>query len=436
MAQSQPIPYVQPLMTIEKTEIAPIPAVEAIGEPAVEPAGAPIGFAEFVALIAALMALGALGIDSMLPALPAIGDALGVTLENSRQLVITAFVIGFGVAQLAHGPLADRYGRRTVLIWALAAYAVANVAAAVAGSFILLLVVRALGGAAVAATRVATVAIVRDCYHGRAMAKVMSIAFMVFMVVPVLAPTFGQAVLLFGDWRLIFWMVAALTLVVLAWFVLRMPETLAVTDRQPISAGRILSGWRTTLTNRWSLGYTLATTALMSALYGYINSIQQIMFDTFRLPAMLVFVFAGTAATMALANLLNARIVMRIGTRRISHSAMVGLTVLAGLHLALIFGGYENIYTFSVLQALTMACFGLATSNFSAMAMEDMGRIAGTASSVQGFLSVTAGAIFGAIIGQMFDGTTAPMVAGFLIAGLCALVFVTVTERGRLFRSH
>ena len=427
-------------MTIAKTEIAPIPAVEAIREPAidaaVEPAGAPIGFAEFVALIAALMALGALGIDSMLPALPAIGEALGVTLENSRQLVITAFVIGFGVAQLAHGPLADRYGRRTVLIWALAAYAVANVAAALAGSFVLLLVVRALGGAAVAATRVATVAIVRDCYHGRAMAKVMSIAFMVFMVVPVLAPTFGQAVLLFGDWRLIFWMVAGLTLAVLTWFILRMPETLAVADRQPISAARILSGWRTTLTNRWSLGYTLATTALMSALYGYINSIQQIMFDTFRLPAMLVFVFAGTAATMALANLLNSRIVMRIGTRRISHSAMVALTVLAGIHLALILGGYENIYAFSVLQALTMACFGLATSNFSAMAMEDMGRIAGTASSVQGFLSVTAGAIFGAIIGQSFDGTTAPMVTGFLVAGLFSLAFVTVTERGRLFRSH
>ncbi len=396
--------------------------------------GAPIGFVEFVALVASLMSLTALGIDSMLPALPAIGETLGVASANSRQFVVTAFVIGFGVAQLVHGPLADRYGRRTVLLWALAAYVVANLACAIAGSFTLLLIARALGGAMIAAARVATIALVRDCYHGRAMARVMSIAFMVFMIVPILAPSFGWVVLQFGDWRLIFATIAALTTGVLVWFYIRMPETLAPENVLPITPSRIIADWRVTLTDRQSLGYMLASTALMGALYGYLNSIQQIMADVFAKPALLPVIFAASSVTMAVANLLNSRIVMRLGTRLISHGALTGLILVSVLHLAAILLGWESLISFTVFQALTLGCFGLATSNFSAMAMENMGRIAGTASSVQGFVSVTAGAVAGALIGQAFDRTTIPLVVGFLLAGLAALVAVAITERGRLFR--
>lgn len=404
-------------------------------QPAPEMAGAPIGFAEFVALVAALMALGALGIDSMLPALPAIGEALGVADQNARQFVVTTFLLGFGVAQLVHGPLADRFGRRTLLIWALVAYAVANVAAAVAGSFALLLVARVIGGAAIAATRVACVALVRDCYHGSAMARVMSIAFIVFMIVPVLAPAFGQAVLLLGDWRAIFWAIAGVALAILAWFAWRMPETLDPANRRDIALPELLAGWRQTFADRRSVGYTLASTALMGALYGYLNSIQQVMFDTFHRPGLLAAVFAGTAATMALANLFNAQLVMRLGSQRISHAAVVTLVAVSAVHLAAVAAGVESLGTFMVLQAVTMACFGLATSNFSAMAMENMGEIAGTASSVQGFTSITFGTLIGAAIGQAFDGTTGPMAAGFLLAGVSALALVLVTERGRLFRT-
>ncbi len=396
--------------------------------------GAPIGFVEFVALVASLMSLTALGIDSMLPALPAIGDSLGVASENSRQFVVTAFVIGFGVAQLVHGPLADRFGRRTVLLWALGLYAVANIACAIAGSFALLLVARATGGAVIAAARVATIALVRDCYHGRAMARVMSIAFMVFMIVPILAPTFGWTVLQFGNWRAIFWTITVLTLGVMAWFYVRMPETLAPENVLPITPRRIVADWRQTLGDRLSLGYMLASTALMAALYGYLNSIQQIMADVFHRPTLLAFIFATTSVTMAACNLLNSRIVMRLGTRMISHGALVVLIAVSLVHLCMIELGLETLTSFAILQGLTMGCFGLATSNFSAMAMENMGRIAGTASSVQGFVSVTIGAVFGALIGQAFNGTTVPLVAGFLIAGLAALLAVMITERGRLFR--
>ncbi|MET4595342.1 MULTISPECIES: multidrug effflux MFS transporter [unclassified Sphingomonas] len=396
--------------------------------------GAPIGFVEFVALVAALMSLTALGIDSMLPALPAIGTSLGITGANSRQFIVTAFVIGFGVAQLVHGPLADRYGRRTVLLWSLGLYAVANVACAAAGSFVLLLVARAAGGAVIAAARVATIALVRDCYHGRAMARVMSIAFMVFMIVPILAPTFGWAVLQFGNWRAIFGVIAVLTLGIMAWFWMRMPETLEPDNVLPITPQRILADWRQTLGDRLSLGYTLAATALMGSLYGYLNSIQQIMADVFHRPNLLALIFATTSVTMAVANLMNSRVVMRLGTRLISHGSLCALVVVSIIHLAAILIGWESLVSFAVFQALTLGCFGLAVSNFSAMAMENMGRIAGTASSVQGFVSVTAGAVIGAMIGQAFDGTTVPLVAGFLLAGLVALAFVALTERGRLFR--
>lgn len=394
--------------------------------------GAPIGFTEFVALVASLMALGALGTDAMLPALPALGEALGVEDENGRQWVISAFLAGFGLAHLVHGPLVDRYGRRRVLLWAIAGYVVANGAAAVAGSYALLIAARVAAGAMVAGTRIATVALVRDCYSGRAMARVMSIAFMVFMVVPVLAPTVGQVVLLFGDWRAIFWVIAGSAALLGGWIAVRLPETLRPEMQLAVEPGRIWAGWRETLSDRQSVGYTLASAMMMGGLYGYLNSVQQIMFDTYRRPELLAAVFAVTAATMAAANLMNAWFVMRLGTKRIAHGAIAALCVLAGVHLVFALGGRDTLVVFSILQALTMASFGLATANFSAMAMENMGGIAGTASSVQGFISVTAGVAIGAVIGQAYDGTTAPMIGGFLAVGLLALMCVAVTTRGRL----
>ena len=408
-----------------------------MSEPAV-PAehGPPLALPEFVALIAALMALTALGIDSMLPALPAIGAELGAVDDNARQYVITAFVAGFGVGQLFHGPIADRYGRRPSLIAALLIYALANVLCAVASSFTLLLVARVAGGFAIAAARVSAVAIVRDCFAGRAMARVMSITFIVFMIVPVLAPAFGSGVLLFGGWREIFFAVGGVSLLVLGWFAWRMPETMHAEDRHPFSFARLGAGWRTALTDRWSIGYTLSAAALLGALYGYINSIQQIMADTFGRPRLLLVIFATTAGTMAVANLANARLVLRVGTRRLAHGAVLILIASAATHLLLSLTGHETLVTFGVLQAITMGCFGLASSNFSAMAMENMGHIAGTASSVQGFIGVTTAAAAGAVIGQAFDGTTVPLTAGFLLAGLLALVIVLVTERGRLFAAR
>lgn len=395
--------------------------------------GAPIHLGEFIAIVASLMAMAALGIDTMLPALPDIGGALGVTDPNDRQYVITVFGVGFGVAQLVHGPLTDRFGRRAPLLVALLLYAATNVLAATSQSFTLLLVARFLGGTCVAGSRVATVAMVRDCFSGRAMARIMSLAFMVFMAVPVMAPALGAGILMFGDWRLIFWIIAGAALLLAGWIALRLPETQHPGDRRAIEPGPVIAGWKLALTDRLSLGYSLAAAALTGALYGYLGTIEQIMADTFGRPRLLIVVFATTAATMALANLVNSRLVMRLGMRRLGHGAVAALSLLSLAHLALVLAGHETLWTFGIIQALTLACFALSTSNFSSLAMERMGHIAGTASSVQGFLAITLGSGLGMVIGQSFDGTTAPLTVAFLCAGLAALAAAAVTERGRLF---
>jgi DHA1 family bicyclomycin/chloramphenicol resistance-like MFS transporter len=397
---------------------------------------APIPFGEFVALAAALMALTALGIDSMLPALPAIADDLGVANANDRQHVITSFLVGFAVAQLAHGPLADRFGRRPVLGFALLFGILANVVAALADSFTLLLVARFAAGMAIAGARVITVAMVRDCFAGRAMARVMSLVFVVFMAAPVLAPAFGQIVLLFAPWRWIFVGNAVVAATILVWFWLRMPETLAPENRSPLGISRLAAGARIFASDRSAVAYTLATALLSGGLFGFINSIQQVMEVLFGRPELLTIVFASIAGTMAIANFTNSRIVMRFGTRLISHSALAAFIVIAGIHLVVAAAGGESLVVFIVLQALLMACFGLATSNFSAMAMENMGAIAGRASSLQGFISTLGGALIGAAIGQAFDGSTVPLYTGFLVSGLIALVIVAIGERGRMFRPH
>ena len=394
-----------------------------------------IRFPEFVALVAALMALGALGIDAMLPALPAIARSLHVATENDRQFVITVFTIGFGAGQLINGPLSDRYGRRPVLLAAIILYAVTSATAAVAASFPLLLIARFVAGLAVAATRVVTTAMVRDCYAGRPMARVMSFAAMVFMVVPILAPVFGQTIMLAGGgWRMIFWAIVLICFAVLLWFWRRMPETLHADRRHPFSLARLADGVGQALTNRWSLGYTLASAMLQGALFSYIATIGQITADTYHRGDLLVVVFATTAGTLAAANLVNARLVLRLGSRRISHSALVVLILLSLASVALSVTGHESLVTFAVLIALSMGCFGLSNSNFSAMAMTDMGAIAGTASSVQGFTVIVVGALYGTFVGQHFAGTTLPLHIGFLVAAIASFGIVAWVERGRLFR--
>ena len=391
------------------------------------------GFPEFVALIAMMMALNALAIDMMLPALPAIGEALSVASENSRQWVITAYLLGFGVAQLIYGPLADRYGRKPVLMVGLGLYVLFSVAAAFTTTFEALILARLGTGLGAAALRVLAVSIVRDRYSGRTMARVMSLSFLVFLGVPILAPTLGQLVLFVAPWRWIFGVLALAGSGFMVWALIRLPETLTPENRLPIRLGRIVAAFRAVLSARLSVGYTLAMTAITGALFAFINSSQQIFFDVFEEPGLFTTVFGLMAAGIAVASLTNARLVERLGSRRLSHLALIGFITSAAVHAGVALSGNESLISFALLQGLTMFCFGFIAGNFGALAMNNMGRIAGTASSVQGFVSTTFGSLTGFVIGQSFDGTAAPMTVGITLCGTLALAAVLVAERGKLF---
>jgi DHA1 family bicyclomycin/chloramphenicol resistance-like MFS transporter len=395
-----------------------------------------MGFAEFVCMIAATMALVALAIDSMLPALPDIGAALHVADANHRQLVVTGFLIGFGIGQPVYGTLADRYGRRPVLWGSLVAYALFALTCALSASFALLLVARTLSGMAAAGTRVVAQTVVRDCYHGRTMAKVMSLAFIVFMAVPILAPSIGQIILSFASWRWIFALLGGLATIVFVWSMLRLPETLQPERRMPIDPRSVWRAWRHVLTNRMSIGYATGLMLLSGGLYGFINSAQQIFVERFDAGTRFGLCFAAVAGAMAVAGFVNSRIVERVGMRMVSHCAIIAFVAMAVLHLVTALAGIETLAVFLVLQMLLMAAYGLTSSNFGAIAMEPMAAIAGTASSAQGAIQAVGGGILGAIIGQAYDGTTIPYALGLTICGGSALAVVAIAERGRLFRGY
>jgi DHA1 family bicyclomycin/chloramphenicol resistance-like MFS transporter len=213
---------------------------------------------EFVAFIAAVMAVNALGVDLMLPALADIGRDLSIAEANHRQWIVTVYVLGFGAGQLVYGPLADRYGRRPILLGTLAAFIAASVFAASSQTFAALLGARLLQGLASASTRVLAVAIVRDGASGRQMARTMSIAQMIFFIVPILAPTIGQGLLVLAPWRFIFYALGLFASLVLVWTLLRLPETLPIERRLPISVANLKQSYRLTLTNRFSIGYSAA----------------------------------------------------------------------------------------------------------------------------------------------------------------------------------
>jgi DHA1 family bicyclomycin/chloramphenicol resistance-like MFS transporter len=385
------------------------------------------------ALLAGLMALNAFAIDAMIPALPAIGESLAVAQENHRQLVVVAYMIGFGSTQLVWGPLADRFGRKPVLATGVALYAAFALLCGIAGSFALLIAARALQGASAAVTRVLVVAMVRDLFQGEAMARMMSLVFMVFMVVPVLAPSIGQAILLFAPWRAIFLVLAAYALAMLAWSWIRLPETLHPEYRRSLAWRDMGSAAWATIREPQSRGYTLALTITFGSLTAYIASVQQIVFDAFEAPDAIGLAFAAVAAPMALASWANSRIVGRYGLRRVGHGGAVAFALVTALHAAIGAAGGETLAVFIVLQGLAMACFALTSSNMGALAMEHMGPIAGTASSVQGVVGTIGGALIGLLIGQAFDGTALPFLLGTAGCAAISLIIVLLTEPKRLF---
>ncbi len=388
---------------------------------------------EFIALIAALMSLNALAIDIMLPALPHMADALNVVNENDRQLVVSAYLLGFGFTQIIYGPLSDRFGRRPPLMVGLTIYIIAATAAIFSPNFVTLLILRLAQGMGAASTRVIAQSIVRDKFSGRAMAEIMSLVFMVFMIVPVIAPAMGQVLLFTGHWWTIFIFMGVSAALVAAWVHYRLPETLTQENRRPLTLSVITQGFKLVLSNRVSVAYSIATMFLLGALFGFINSSQQVYVEIYGLGVWFPLAFAVMASVMAFSGYINSRMVKHFGMRRISHFAIIVFTTVSALWWGLSLLGPMPLPIFFVLLSLAMFMFGWTTSNMNTIAMEPLGKVAGTASAVFGFFQTIGGALIGLIIGRMFDGTLTPIAAGYFSVGLAALACVLIAEKGKLF---
>ena len=390
--------------------------------------------AEFVAMVAALMSLNALAIDIMLPALGSIATDLGVVNENDQQLVVIAYVLGFGAPQLVFGPIADRYGRRPTLFIALIGYIATGLICMGTTRFDLLLVARFAQGFFAAGTRVVAVAVVRDVAAGPSMAKVMSLVMTVFMIVPILAPGLGQLILFAGPWQWCFGALAAAGSIMLIWTAIRLPESVDAKERSSRTLGQRIGTYREVIKHRSSIGYMVAGGCMFGSLFGFISTSEQIFRDVFGQGDSFALWFAGVALAMSLTNLANSRMVLDIGPRRLSHWALLAFVVIVGVGLAATLRFGDRLDVFYCVLVFAFACFGLIGANFNATAMEPLGRIAGTGSAAFGFVTTTGSGLLGGIIGRAYDGTTVPLLTGYLVLGVASLLIVLITERGRLFQ--
>ena len=391
-----------------------------------------LGPKEFVAMMASLMAMNALAIDAMLPALGQISRDFRLSDPNLRQWIISAYLIGTGAGAVFYGPLSDRFGRKPVLLSSVAVYTALSLFSIFSGSFSVLVGLRLAQGFAAGAFSVLVGSIVRDRYSGDAMAQLMSFVFIVFMGVPVIAPSLGSAILAFSEWHMIFVLLALMGAGVAFWVWKRLPETLDPDHVIPIQASAIIDVWGKVISHRQALGYMFGSGIAFGALFGFINSAQQIFFEVFGAEDIFPYAFASVAGAMALASFFNSRIVMRFGARRVSHSALLAFIALAGIHLISAWDG-ESLTMFLILHALTMSMCGFIGANFSSIAMEPFGNMAGAASSFQNSCRMLAAAGLGVIIGQSYDGTVVPLVSGFLICGSCSLLLLLWSEKGKLF---
>lgn len=400
------------------------------------PSAAPerIGEREFIALMAMMMALQALCIDAMLPALGEIARDLAVEDPNRRQLVVGVFLFAAGFGSLLPGALADRFGRRPVLTVSFLAYGLLAVGCAVVSDFTMLLVLRAVQAIASAGLSVLPGAIIRDRFGGDRMARMMSTITVVFMVVPMIAPSYGQAVMLVAGWRWIFGGMAVMAAAVGTWAFLRLPETLHPEYRQQIAPATIARNMAQVATNRAAMGYVVGGALLSGGLFGYINSAQQLIAEHFGAGARFPLIFALLAGGMAVANFSNSRIVERFGARRVSHTALLVYIAVSATQVWAAVRGGETLWTFVPLMGANICLMGFIGANFGSIALQPSARTAGAASSFQAFTRMAVGALLGGLIGQAFDNTARPLAFALLSCGLVTLTLVLFSENGRLFR--
>jgi MFS transporter, DHA1 family, multidrug resistance protein len=392
-----------------------------------------IGERELVVMMASLMALNALAIDTMLPAFPRMITGLAIANPNHIQYVISVFLLGTGIGALIHGPLSDRFGRKPIMLIAVICSAIFSLACSISPNFEILLAMRFAHGLCAAAMGVLVASIIRDQFDGDAMAKRMSSIFLVFMIVPIIAPTAGEFILLFAGWRTIFDIMAFMAIAAAIWVARRLPETLKPENIIPIRPASLATAWRNVVTHRMAAGYMLGSGIVQGALFGYLNSSQQAFEKVFNAGDFFAIGFAIVAIGIAVSNFTNARIVERFGARRVSQAALLLFILLGTLQLLAAIYAPKSLFLFLLFLTGNMAMVGFIGSNFSSIAMTPFDAAAGAASSFQSFVRTLLAAGIGALIGQQFTDNVVPIAVGFIVCGLVSLMLVYWGESGKLF---
>lgn len=395
----------------------------------------PLSRRHFTALISMIMALGALAIDVMLPAFDDIREHFGLPADSTRVAqVVTTFLLGMALAQFFYGPLADRFGRKPVLYAGFAIYGLGALGALLAPSLELVLLSRFIWGIGAAGPRVVSVSMVRDYFSGDEMSRVMSYIMAVFLMVPILAPSIGAALIIVFPWQSVFAFGLVMVAAVAIWARV-LPETLDPADRRPIDVRAIYTSTKEVLGNRQTFGYAMAMTMTFAVFSSYLASSERIFGDFYGRADQFPLIFGGIAAVMGAAMLVNANLVERIGAKRITHVSLIGYVFAALVFnfASLASGGDLAFWAFVSGLAVMVSLHALLIPNFNSIAMLPMGHIAGTASAVIGTVSLAGGALLGAVIDRQYQNSAAPLIISFAAFGVLALLWILWAERWQLF---
>jgi DHA1 family bicyclomycin/chloramphenicol resistance-like MFS transporter len=389
------------------------------------------GFSEFVVLIALIISLVALSIDAMLPALPEIAADLKFENANDAQFVISMLFVGMGFGQIIFGPLSDSTGRKLAINIGFVVFILGCLLSIFAQDFDDMMVGRFLQGFGAAGPRIVSIALVRDLYAGRQMARVMSFVMTIFILVPIIAPSIGQLIVIYSTWHSIFTLFLVLSVVAMAWFSLRQPETLPKDKRIRFSPGQMIRDIKFICTLPSAIGYTITMGFIFGAFIGYLGSAQQILQIQYALGNHFAIYFGVLAASIGMASLLNARLVMRFGMRRLSRTAMIVTALLSApfFLLALYYQGNPPLAMLMTYLLCVFFFFGIMFGNLNALAMEPLGHIAGLGSAVVGSVSTLMSVMLGIIVANAYDSTILPLVAGFSVLSVLGLITMYWTEK-------
>ena len=387
---------------------------------------------EFMALMAALMSIVALSIDTLLPAIPNIGQTINSLDPTQNQKLITMIFLGLGVVQLFFGPLSDSYGRKPVVYLGMAVFGIASFICLWAPSLEWMIVGRILQGIGLSVARSIAISIIRDTYNGNLMARVMSFVTAFFILVPVIAPSLGKIILDIANWQAIFYVQLICTLIVGLWFWKRQPETLRPEYKIPFSSTVFVDGLKEFMRYRETVAFTLASGFITGAFLVYLSASQHIFEDLYGLKDSFPYIFAGLSISIGLSTFSNGTLVLRYGMWKLSYMALLVFCLVALLFVFLFWGtGNPNVIILIVFLSLQFFCLGFMWGNFRSIAMQPIGHIAGIGAAINGFISTVISIPIATFIGSFVEDTVLPLFMGLAVCGIISVVIFRMAKKSK-----